>query len=105
MALSLTASERSTRARAAAYALHAMGGTTTKAATAAFLDKFEREVDPAGILPPAERVRRAGFARRSYMAALSLKASRARHRKALPAEKRIELATSELVAAIGALNG
>ena len=100
MALSLTPGQRKLRARAAAFALHAQGGTTTKAATAAFLDKFEREVDPAGVLDPAERVRRAQYARKSYMAALSLKASRARGRKAKP-EDRLEIATRELLAAAG----
>jgi len=45
----------------AAYSLHAKRDPkeTTQAARAAFLTRFEREVDPDGSLPPAERARRA----------------------------------------------
>lgn len=74
----LTPSQRTLRARAAAFALHAKGGTSTKAGTAAFLARFEREVDPTGILTPVERARRAEFARKAYFSRLALKASRAR---------------------------
>lgn len=82
MALSLTPEQRSLRARAGAHALHAMGGTSTKAGTAAFMARFERQVDPDGSLPPDERARRAAHARKAYMSGLALKASRARSRKA-----------------------
>jgi hypothetical protein len=78
--LTLSPSERSLRARAAAHALHAQGGTSTKAGTAAFLERFERAVDPDGSLPPEERARRAEHARKSYMSSLALKSSRARRR-------------------------
>jgi hypothetical protein len=74
--LSLT--ERKLRARAGAHALHAQGGTSTQAGTAAFLARFEREVDPLGELDPAERARRAEHARRSHMAALALRSARKR---------------------------
>jgi hypothetical protein len=74
----LTPTERHLRARAAAYALHAQGGTSTHAGTAAFLARFERQVDPDETLPPDERARRAAFARKSYMAQLSLRAAKAR---------------------------
>ncbi len=80
MASSLTPEQRSLRAKAAAFALHAQGGTSTAAGTQAFLARFEREVDPDGLLAPEERARRAAFARKSHMARLALKASRARHR-------------------------
>ncbi len=80
MAFSLTKEQRVLRARAAAYALHAQGKTSTKAGTAAFLARFEREVDPDSSLPPEERAKRAEQARKSYMASLGLKASRARSR-------------------------
>lgn len=79
--MALTAPQRSLRARAAAHALHAMGGTSTKAGTAAFLERFERQVDPDGSLTPEERSKRAAHARKSYMAGLALKASRARQRR------------------------
>ena len=77
----LSASQRSLRARAAAHALHAQGGTTTKAATAAFLNRFERQVDPNFTLPPEERARRAEHALKGHMASLALRASRARARR------------------------
>jgi hypothetical protein len=85
--LSLTPAQRSLRARAAAFALHAQGKTTTAAATAASMARFERQVDPDNLLDPSERARRAGHARRSYMAALALKASRAKSRKDADSEK------------------
>ena len=81
MVTRLTPAQRSLRARAAAYALHATGGTSTKAGTAAFLARFERQVDPDGTLPPNERARRAQYALRSHMASLALKASRAKTTK------------------------
>lgn len=85
MGQSLSPTERTLRARAAAFALHAQGGTSTAAATAAFLARFEREVDPDNLLMPEERARRAVFARRSHMSKLALKASRARSKtKAAP---------------------
>jgi hypothetical protein len=74
----LTPAQRTLRARAAAYALHAQGGTSTKAGTAAFLARFEDQVDPDGILAPEERAKRAEHARRAYFTKLALKASRAR---------------------------
>jgi hypothetical protein len=77
----LTSTERKLRARTAAYALHAQGGTNTGPATAASVARFERQVDPDGVLPPKERARRAAWARKSYMTALSLKAHRARNKK------------------------
>lgn len=40
--------------------------------------KFEREVDPEGVLPVAERQKRAKRARRAHMIALSLLARKAR---------------------------
>jgi hypothetical protein len=77
----LTPAQRSLRAYIAAHALHAQGGTSTRAATAAFLDRFARQVDPEGILAPDERARRADHARRAYMSSLALRASRARSRR------------------------
>lgn len=74
----LTAAQRSLRARAAAHALHAQGGTSTKAGTAAFLARWSRQVDPDGILTAEERAKRADHALRAHMSSLALKASRAR---------------------------
>ena len=77
----LTPTERSLRARLAAHALHAQGGTSTRGGTAAFLSRFERQVDPDGILAPDERQRRAQHALKAHMAGLALKSSRARRRR------------------------
>ena len=53
----------------------------TRKASEAFLERFEREVDPDGLLDPEERARRAESARRAYFAALALKSSQARSRR------------------------
>lgn len=82
----LSPAERSLRARIGAYALHAGHDPrdTTSAARAAFLARFEREVDPQGLLPEAERLRRAGYAKRAYFAGLTLRSLRARRRGPAP---------------------
>lgn len=46
-----------------------------------FLDRFEREVDPAGELSPDERARRAAHARRAYFMTLAAKSAAARRRR------------------------
>jgi hypothetical protein len=43
-----------------------------------FAARFERQVDPAGILPPEERARRADRARRAWMLQLAAKSAEAR---------------------------
>lgn len=58
-------------ARTADASARAAGGN-------AFLDRFEKQVDPDGELPPAERARRAEHARKAYFARLALKSARAR---------------------------
>jgi hypothetical protein len=50
----------------------------TRPAREAFLRRFEREVDPDGILPPDERHRRAEHAKRAYMLQLARRAVAAR---------------------------
>lgn len=78
----LTPAERSMRARLGAHALHAKHGLeqTTAAGRAAFLSRFEKEVDPDGILPIAERQRRAEHAKKAYFTKLALKSAQARRR-------------------------
>jgi hypothetical protein len=76
----LTPEQRSLRGRIGAFALHAQGGTSTRAATTAFLSRFESQVDPDGVLSPEERSRRALLARKAHMSRLAL-ASRARSSK------------------------
>lgn len=80
----LDSRQRTIRARAAAFALHAQGKTSTSAATAASMARFETQVDPDRVLTPEERARRAEYARKSYFTSLALKASRARSSR-LPA--------------------
>lgn len=80
--LRLTPEQRSIRARLAALSQHAQGKTNTGPAHQAFLDRFEREVDPEGILPDPERQRRALAARRAYFQRLALRSSIARARQA-----------------------
>src|SRR5262245_4038326 len=84
---SLTPSQRSLRARVAAFALHAQGRTTTGPATAGFLARFEREVIEAAAaggeqLAQEEVTRRAGVLRKAHMTRLALASSRARPGKA-----------------------
>lgn len=48
----------------------------------AFLDKFERQVDPDETLTPAERAKRAEHARKAHFKRLALKSAQARRRRA-----------------------
>lgn len=77
-----TTAASSQRARIGALALHSRhdGRAITANARAAFLDRFHRQVDPDGRLSPAERERRAAFARRAYFRARP--SSRARRSRA-----------------------
>ncbi len=73
----LSPSERSLRARAAAYAMHAKHDTreTTRAARGAFARRFEDQVDPDRTLPEDERRRRAEAALKAYMTGLARRRS------------------------------
>jgi hypothetical protein len=80
-AVPLSPEQRSASARAAAYSMWA--GTEdwtarTAPGRAAFMSRFERQVDPSGTLTPAERARRAEAARKAYFTRLALASSRAR---------------------------
>jgi hypothetical protein len=92
----LSPAERSLRARLAAYAMHARHDARRTSANgrAAFLARFEVEVDPDGRLDPEERRRRAEQARRAYFARLSLAAVKARQAKRTPGAKRPEGGTA-----------
>jgi len=76
--------ERSLISRGAAHTKWAQTDPVegTAAARAAFLDRFDRQVDPAGLLPPEERARRAQHARKAYFLSLALKSAQARRKKA-----------------------
>src|SRR3954469_6659569 len=74
-------SQRAMRARMAAHHLHATIADPaghTAPARAAFLSRFEREVDPEGVLDPRERARRAEHARKAYFTRLALASVHAR---------------------------
>jgi hypothetical protein len=53
----------------------------TAPARRAFDARFEREVDPDEVLPPAERAQRAAHARKAYFARLALKSAKARRQR------------------------
>lgn len=76
----LTPSQKSQRARIAAHSMHAQGKTSTGPGRKAFLSRFEREVDPDGVLPPAERAKRAAHARKKHMTQLAYRSAKARSR-------------------------
>lgn len=80
----IASAERSLRARIGAFSLHASRDSreVTKAARAAFLSRFERQVDPDGVLPTQERQRRANAAKKAYFTRLSLRSAKARRAKA-----------------------
>lgn len=48
----------------------------------AFMERFDREVDPDGVLDPAERARRAEHAKTAYFSRLALRSTRARRKAA-----------------------
>ena len=75
--------EMSRRGRIGAHRLHALHDSRelTAPARAAFLAKFEREVDPTGTLPEEERRRRADHARKAHFARLARLSANARRRK------------------------
>jgi hypothetical protein len=79
--MTMTKQDRIMRARVAAYTLHA-NCADPKAHTAparkAFMTKFERDVDPNGVLPVEERRRRALLARKAHMSRLALKSAQSR---------------------------
>ena len=72
---------RALRARMAAHALHAKvsdPAAHTAPARRVFLSRFEREVDPDGVLDPQERARRAEHAKKAYFLRLAAASSKAR---------------------------
>jgi hypothetical protein len=76
--------ERVVIARMGAHAMHAKHDVrrTTTAGRDAFMARFEREVDPDGVLDPPERARRAEHARKAYFAKLAYLSAKARRARA-----------------------
>jgi hypothetical protein len=85
----MTPAERTLRARMAAYVLHSRYDSKqlTAPARRAFNQRFEKEVDPDGVLPPAERIRRAEAAKKAYFLRLALKSAQARRRTRAPTSR------------------
>ena len=77
------ANERALAARIGAFSLHSQRDSReiTKPARAAFLSRFEKEVDPDGTLPPQERQRRAAAAKKAYFTKLALRSVKARRQR------------------------
>lgn len=75
--------DRSTAGRIAAHSLHSQYDSRelTANARAAFLDRFERDADPEGVLTPEERARRAAHARRAHFIRLAALSAEARSKK------------------------
>ena len=85
----LTPEQRSLRARLASHESWARTkdpAARTAPGRKAFLDRFEKQVDPEGELPPTERPRRAEHARKAYFSRLALQSARARRRRGANAE-------------------
>lgn len=76
----LTPQRRLLRAQMAAYCLHAKRDPV-ETTRAAFMDRFERQVDPDRRLPEAERRRRADAARKAHFIKLALKSAEVRRRR------------------------
>jgi hypothetical protein len=78
-----TTLQRALAGRVGAYVVHSKysGQQITANARAAANARFARQVDPEGVLPEAERNRRAAMARRAHMARLSLAAAQAKAKK------------------------
>ena len=76
----MTDSLASLRGKIGAHALHAQRDSRemTAPARAAFLSRFETQVDPDGTLSPTEHQRRAAAARKEYFARLAYSSVKAR---------------------------
>jgi hypothetical protein len=82
--MSASPGERRLQARAAAYTRWAHTTDRTAATAAAregLLRKFENQIDPDGLLTPAERRAGAIRARAAYYASLAAKSAAARRRR------------------------
>ena len=82
----LTPDQRVLRAKIAAHQSWANThdpSARTAAGRKAFKDRFEKQVDPDGVLPTSRGLRRAESARKAYFSALALKSAKARQRRAV----------------------
>jgi len=72
----------------------------TAPARRAFVERFEKQVDPDGVLAPDERARRAEHASKAHFLRLALKSTQAR-RKVVELTTAAEAAEAELDSAAG----
>jgi len=84
-----TPSERALIARIAAHERWA--STTDRAAATppgrkGLIDRFDRQVDPDGTMPPAERARRSASARKAFYSRLALKSAQDRRARSLASQ-------------------
>lgn len=87
--MALTERQRFRRARITAHASWAKTADRrerTAPATSAFLARFEKQVDPSGVLEPEVRARMAEHARKAYMLQLAERSAKARARRAWAAD-------------------
>ncbi|MFJ9365426.1 hypothetical protein ACIRRA_13540 [Nocardia sp. NPDC101769] len=85
-----TPNDRVLQARIAAHASWAKTddrAARTAKARKAMESKFEKQVDPDGVLPPDERARRAEHARKAHYTRLALKSAQARRRRSRGSDK------------------
>ncbi len=75
----ISKAERRLAGKIGALRVHSQGRTNTGPARAAFAQRFYDGIPDD--LPPAERDRRAGFARRLYFAELTLKSVQSRRQR------------------------
>ncbi len=71
----------------------------TAPARAAMLARFEAEVDPEGVLDPAERTRRAQHKRKAYFQWMARKSAQARRTRSSTKADRRDLPEADLQAA------
>jgi hypothetical protein len=85
----MTSDDRTLIARIAAHESWARTpdrAARTARGRAALEAKFERDADPDGVLPPADRARRAEHLQRAYFARLALASARARRKPEGPGD-------------------
>lgn len=80
----MTAAERKLRAQIAANTrwANADRALESEKARARQMDRYERQVDPDGVLSADERARRADNARKAHMASLALRSAKVRRERA-----------------------
>lgn len=72
--------ERALSARIGAHTLHSQvdGLAITAKARKTFIESFEQQVDPDGVLTPEERQRRAKHLHKAHMTRLAIRSAKAR---------------------------